>query len=250
MLALPAAERDALIAKWTASLTELKDGQPHWRAENGVLVNDGLGGYATTIRDYGDFELRLEYKLAAGADSGIYLRGVPQVQIWDTNIPEKNPQNPIGYALGSGGLWNNPKGTPGRDPLVKADKPVGEWNRYTITCKGPQVTVVLNGETIIDANLDNWPETGKNPDGTPNVETVTRASRIPPTARETIGACSPVAWWVRWAGTPSTVPPDSWRCRDSSCSPGCSSPTPPSACPPSGVDRIRGIRPARALTHP
>ncbi len=150
LLALPAAERDALIAKWTASLTELKDGQPHWRAENGVLVNDGLGGYATTLRDYGDFELRLEYKLAAGADSGIYLRGVPQVQIWDTNIPEKNPQNPIGYALGSGGLWNNTKGTPGRDPLVKADKPVGEWNALRIVMVGSRVSVWLNERQVVD----------------------------------------------------------------------------------------------------
>src|SRR5688572_9749172 len=53
LLELPAAERDALIAKWTASLTELKDGKPHWRAENGVLVNDGHGGYATTEKDFG-----------------------------------------------------------------------------------------------------------------------------------------------------------------------------------------------------
>jgi len=45
---------------------------------------------------------------------------------------------------------------------------VGEWNRYTITCKGSKVTVVLNGETVIDADLDNWPEVKKNPDGTPN----------------------------------------------------------------------------------
>src|SRR5215203_4755756 len=82
LLELPAAERDALIAKWTASLTETKDGKPHWRAEGESLVNDGFGGYATTQKDYGDFELLLEYKLAKGADSGVYLRGVPQVQIW------------------------------------------------------------------------------------------------------------------------------------------------------------------------
>src|ERR1044071_590969 len=57
LLALPEDERAAKIAGWTKSLTELKDGQPHWRAEGDVLVNDGQGKYATTEKDYGDFEL-------------------------------------------------------------------------------------------------------------------------------------------------------------------------------------------------
>ena len=147
LLELPAAERAALVAKWTASLTELKDGQPHWRAEGGVLVNDGLGGYATTEKDYGDFELQLEYKIAKGADSGVYLRGVPQVQIWDTAIPDTKD---IGYAKGSGGLWNNTKGTPGRDPLVKADKPVGEWNHLRVVMVGSRVSVWLNQKSVVD----------------------------------------------------------------------------------------------------
>jgi hypothetical protein len=153
LLGLPEAERDALIAKWTASLTEQKDGQPHWRAEGGVLVNDGLGGYATTEKDYGDFELRLEYKLAKGADSGVYLRGVPQVQIWDTAIPDTRD---IGYAKGSGGLWNNTKGTPGREPLVKADKPIGEWNALRVVMVGSRVSVWLNEKLVVDhAILEN-----------------------------------------------------------------------------------------------
>lgn len=147
LLELPASERDALIAKWTASLTEPKDGKPHWRAEDGVLVNDGLGGYATTEKDFGDFELRLDYKIAKGADSGVYLRGVPQVQIWDTAIPDTKD---VGYAKGSGGLWNNTKGTPGRDPLVKADKPVGEWNALRVVMVGSRVSVWLNQQLVVD----------------------------------------------------------------------------------------------------
>lgn len=147
LLELPAAERDALIAKWTASLTEQKDGKPHWRAEGNVLVNDGLGGYATTEKDYGDFEFLVEFKLAPGADSGVYLRGVPQVQIWDTAIPDTKD---IGYAKGSGGLWNNTKGTPGRDPLVKADKPVGEWNALRVVMVGSRVSVWLNQKQVVD----------------------------------------------------------------------------------------------------
>jgi hypothetical protein len=76
-LALPESERAAMNAAWTADMKK------HWRVENGELVNDGHGKYATTEKDYGDFELLLEYKTVPQADSGIYLRGVPQVQIWD-----------------------------------------------------------------------------------------------------------------------------------------------------------------------
>jgi hypothetical protein len=154
LLALPEAERAAKIAAWTKSLTELKDGKPHWRAEGGVLVNDGDGRYATTERDYGDFELRLEYQLAKGADSGVYLRGVPQVQIWDTAIPDTKD---IGYAKGSGGLWNNDKGSPGRDPLVKADKPIGQWNALRVLMVGSRVSVWLNEKLVVDhAILENY----------------------------------------------------------------------------------------------
>lgn len=154
LLELPAAERDALIAKWTASLTELKEGKPHWRAENNVLVNDGQGGYATTEKDYGDFELRLDFKLAPGADSGVYLRGVPQIQIWDPTMPDPKGH---GYAKGSGGLWNNTKDTPGRDPLVRADKPVGEWNALRVVMVGSRVSVWLNKKLVVDhAPLENY----------------------------------------------------------------------------------------------
>ncbi|MBW3538991.1 MAG: DUF1080 domain-containing protein, partial [Planctomycetes bacterium] len=59
------------------------DAKAHWSVEDGELVNDGHGAYLTTGKDYADFELVLQYKTVAGADSGIYLRGTPQVQIWD-----------------------------------------------------------------------------------------------------------------------------------------------------------------------
>ena len=83
-LAKAQAEKDAEIAK-------------HWRAEDGEIVNDGKGPHLCTAQDYGDIELWLDWKITAGADSGIYLRGTPQVQIWD-------PVNGIGQAkVGSGG---------------------------------------------------------------------------------------------------------------------------------------------------
>lgn len=154
LLALPEEARAALIVKWTASLTEMKDGRPHWRVEEGVLVNDGFGGYATTVADYGDFELRLEYRIAPGTDSGVYLRGVPQVQIWDPHAPDPKGH---GNALGSGGLWNNAAGSPGRNPLVRADRPVGEWNQLRVLMVGSRVSVWLNEVLVVNhARLENY----------------------------------------------------------------------------------------------
>ena len=76
-LAMSDEQRAAQDAEWTADMKK------HWRVENGELVNDGHGKYATTIKDYGDFELLVDYKTVPLADSGIYLHGCPQVQIWD-----------------------------------------------------------------------------------------------------------------------------------------------------------------------
>jgi hypothetical protein len=137
------------------------DGEPskdninaHWRVENAELVNDGHGLYLTTDKDYGDFQLQLEYKALPLGDSGVYLRGTPQVQIWDPDAPDPNG---LGNAYGSGGLWNNRKGAPGKFPLKKMDKPLGEWNSMDITMIGEQVTVIFNGEKVVDrAPLENF----------------------------------------------------------------------------------------------
>lgn len=127
----------------------------HWRVENGVLINDGKGLYLTTNKDYGDFALMLEYKTVAKADSGIYLRGVPQVQIWDTT--KEGGKWKHGADKGSGGLWNNSKGAPGKDPSKLMDKPFGEWNSMRILMKGERVTVWLNGEKVVDnAVMENY----------------------------------------------------------------------------------------------
>ena len=148
LLALPDAERSAKIAEWTKTMKE------HWRAEGGELINDGKGAYATTEQEYGDFELLLEYKTVPKADSGIYLRGVPQVQIWDSTDPSKFSN---GADKGSGGLWNNSPGARGKDPLVKADKPLGEWNKFRIIMTGARVSIWLNEQLVVDfATLENY----------------------------------------------------------------------------------------------
>ncbi len=137
--------------KREVALKQMRDDFPnHWRGENGELVNNGHGPYATTDDEHADIELLIEYKTVAKADSGIYLRGLPQVQIWDINqpslhsAPDRNPNR------GSGGLFNNLPRTPGRDPLVVADKPFGEWNSFRIRQIGTRTCVWLNEKLVVD----------------------------------------------------------------------------------------------------
>jgi hypothetical protein len=139
------------VEEWTA------DAKKHWTVENGELVNDGKGAYLTTDKDYGDVELLIEYKTVPKADSGIYLRTTPQIQIWDSN-QTFDPKNPNRKPhLGSGGLFNNTPNTPGRDPLVLADRPFGEWNKFRIIQVGERTTVYLNDKLVVDfARLENY----------------------------------------------------------------------------------------------
>jgi hypothetical protein len=142
-------ERTRKIDEWTA------DARKHWTVENGELVNDGNGAYLTTDKDYGDIELRIEYKTVPLADSGIYLRATPQVQIWDTT--KEGGKWDRGADKGSGGLFNNAKGSPGQLPLVHADKPFGEWNTFRILQVGERTTVYLNDKLVVDhARMENY----------------------------------------------------------------------------------------------
>ena len=140
--ALPAGE---LARKKKKSLEDIRT---HWRVEDGELVNDGSGLYLTTDENFGDFELLLDYRTVPLADCGIYLRGIPQVQIWD--FTEEGGKWGIGADKGSGGLWNNAKDAPGKDPLVLADKPFGEWNHFRVVMVGERVTVWLNEKLVVD----------------------------------------------------------------------------------------------------
>ena len=119
-----------------------------WRVENGEIVNDGKGPYLTTLSEYRDFELMVDYKTVAGADSGVYLKATPQVQIWDTTKAGGKWEH--GAKLGSGGLWNNSKGQPGKDPIVNADRPFGEWNTLRIRQIGSRTSVWLNTTLVVD----------------------------------------------------------------------------------------------------
>jgi hypothetical protein len=121
----------------------------HWKVVDGALMFDGaafnMSGPLCTVKQYGDFEMLVDWKIDKGGDSGIYLRGSPQVQIWD---PDDPAQQKNGADKGSGGLWNNEKNE--RFPLVRADKPIGEWNSFRIRMVGDRVTVWLNGKLVTD----------------------------------------------------------------------------------------------------
>jgi len=133
----------------------LEDIRQHWRVENGELVNDGKGLYLTTDKHFRDFELLIDYKTVPKADSGIYLKGCPQVQIWD--YTKEGGKWNLGADKGSGGLWNNSPGAPGKDPLVFADKPFGQWNHFRIIQCGARTWVWLNDKLVVNgALLENY----------------------------------------------------------------------------------------------
>jgi hypothetical protein len=133
------------------------DRDAHWSvdAAKGEIVSDGKGVFLATARDYGDFEIYVDWLMVNhNGDSGVYLRGYPQVQVWD---PENPREERNGAAKGSGALWNDNPDNPGRWPLVKADHPVGEWNTFRIKMIGSKVWVWLNGKATVDGQvLDNY----------------------------------------------------------------------------------------------
>ena len=116
-----------------------------WSVEDGMLIFNGKGDNLCTEKQYGDFEMYVDWMLdPAGpeADAGIYLRGTPQVQIWDTSRVN------VGAQVGSGGLYNNQMNE--SKPTKVADNKLGEWNSFYIKMVGDRVTVVLNGEKVVD----------------------------------------------------------------------------------------------------
>ena len=146
------AERAKLTAEQLAEAQKEADRvmREGWRVEDGVLVFNGHGRSICTAKDYGDFEMLVDWKIQSKGDSGIYLRGSPQVQIWDAED----------WKIGSGGLYNNKKNP--SEPLKIADRSVGQWNTFRIKMVGQRVSVWLNGELVVDdVVLENYWEREK-----------------------------------------------------------------------------------------
>jgi hypothetical protein len=121
----------------------------NWSVKDGCIWFNGVGDNLCSIKQYGDFEMLVDWKITKKGDSGIYLRGSPQVQIWDTSRVE------VGAQVGSGGLYNNQKNL--SKPLKVADNPVGDWNTFRIVMIGEKVSVWLNGELVVDnVTLENY----------------------------------------------------------------------------------------------
>ncbi|MCB0685074.1 MAG: DUF1080 domain-containing protein, partial [Saprospiraceae bacterium] len=146
------------IARDTMFRVELKNKQieadakmaQNWKVENGLITFFGDGFDNLCSEDsYRDFELLVDWKITKNGDSGIYLRGSPQVQIWDTSMTGEGAQ------VGSGGLYNNQEHE--NKPLTVADNPVGEWNTFRIIMIEDKVTVYLNGVLVTDnVTLENY----------------------------------------------------------------------------------------------
>ena len=121
----------------------------NWSVKDGCIWFTGSGDNLCSVKEYGDFELLADWKITKAGDSGIYLRGSPQVQIWDTSRVD------VGAQVGSGGLYNNEK-NPSK-PSKVADNPVGDWNSFRILMIGEKVSVWLNGELVVDnVTLENY----------------------------------------------------------------------------------------------
>jgi hypothetical protein len=129
----------------------------HWKADTakGEIVSDGQSPHLATGKDYGDFEFHVDWLMVSpNGDSGVYLRGYPQVQVWDPANPNEVKN---GAPKGSGALWNDNPDNPGKWPLVKADNPVGQWNTFKIKMIGSRVWVSLNEKVTVDGQvLDNF----------------------------------------------------------------------------------------------
>ena len=125
----------------------------HWHIRDNALFFDGFqGGYSlATAKDYKDFEMYVDWRLVSvTGDSGLYLRGSPQVQIWDAHNQ---------WHIGSGGLYNNQYAKTGNisKALKIADRQVGDWNRFHVIMRGEKVSVWLNGELVVDnVTLENY----------------------------------------------------------------------------------------------
>lgn len=116
-----------------------------WSAKDGLLVNTVVQeegkhknyGNLRTDREFEDFNLTLETHLAEGGNSGVYIRGIYEVQVADTYGKPLNSHN-------MGAIYSRIK------PTVAAEKPPGEWQTLDITFVDRHATIVLNGQKIID----------------------------------------------------------------------------------------------------
>jgi hypothetical protein len=128
-----------------------------WGAEDGLIfTKGGGGGWLMTEKEYGDFELRLEYKVPEKGNSGVGLRspleGDPAYVGMEIQILDDPNYKGLRPAQHTGSIYD----VVAAEGWDKAEKPQGEWNQYRIVAKGRKVTVELNGTKLVDADLDDY----------------------------------------------------------------------------------------------
>jgi hypothetical protein len=151
------------LTGWDLIASDARSAAGRWTVENGSLVCHGEGGgWLSTPEEFADFELSLEYRLADGANSGVYIRAPRQgrissagieIQIIDEHSPRHtDPKHKDYYELKPTQRTGSIYGVV--PPSKTVTRPAGEWNQMTIRCDGRRVRITINGETVVDANLD------------------------------------------------------------------------------------------------
>lgn len=144
--------------------TDLTNWEPNGKpgsftVKDGVIVGDRSGKPQTaywlgTVREYGDFELRLQYKLSPGGNSGIFIRAPHEgraskmgmeIQLLDDGARSGKP------GLGDTGAIYQVVAS-----KAFVSKPAGQWNDLCILCDGPRIRVTLNGQVINDALMTDY----------------------------------------------------------------------------------------------
>jgi hypothetical protein len=166
--AFPAAAGEKVALFDGSDLSQwMMDKEGGWVAKGGEMQpaeSPAGGGYIWTKEKFENFVLTVEFKMSEKCNSGVFFRTDPknavqggfEIQVMDTHGNE----NPGKHDCGA--LYDAVA------PSVDAAKPAGEWNTMTITCDGPKITIVLNGQKVVEADIDDWSEGNKNPDGSKN----------------------------------------------------------------------------------
>ena len=148
---------DDLLATGLVGWQQIGGGQGNWRIEDGILSAQGRGGWLSTVRQYDDFELSLEFRVAPDGNSGVFIRaphrGDPaqagmEIQIIHDRAEKWNDLRPNQY---TGSIYDV------QAPSERAGKRANEWQTMVIWCKGPRIKVILNGQKVVDTNTTYYP---------------------------------------------------------------------------------------------
>jgi hypothetical protein len=130
-----------------------------WKVEDGLLYcSGGGGGWLSTVDEYANFELHVEFRVPPDGNSGVFLRaphvGNPafagmEIQILDDEAPMYAKLQPFQYC---GSLYGVAA------PKSRASRKAGQWQELDIVCDRREVKVKLNGTPIVDAKLDEHPD--------------------------------------------------------------------------------------------